>query len=558
MKIFKNTLFATISIKNVFARFAFVFIFAFLSMIFAVILNHKENDILEKVLYWSVLSMFLSTTISLFFEQRKFGKSAKLLTFLIPFAILGFGSFYLDMYFYTFAFLSVFLSLVFSKFLFRSSCNEAFLLFVGGGVRAFIFGFVVFVILSLAISLITFSIEYLFGVRTNSWISDLLIVANFVFVPFFILSNIPKVDDFNAKDLDCNRFSCTLVQNIFVPLLSVYALILYVYFAKITLFFELPKGGLSWMILSFSSLVIFVKILLLSVQNKHKLAKIFDKFSVYSLIVPLVFLAIAVFRRISDYGITEARFFLLFAFLWLGFVVVFLLLKRHFKYIFISLFVGFFALSLPFLDAGKIAVNSQMKRFQTMLKKNKILQDGKIIAQDLPQKARQDLEKLASYLFYRNAFGKKTLEQSLNKKIDSFFDLKNLLFANNVFELSGSSFSNQGVNVKGYDYFFKGVRWSNYNKNFSIFYANTSFVASIKDMTLKLSFENNQTIKFDIKRVIETLKEKGIKRITKSNIDLASIVAQNKDIKARVQIRYIKIKNGKIDTLTADVSIKQR
>ena len=119
-------------------------------------------------------------------------------------------------------------------------------------------------------------------------------------------------------------------QYILIPLLIIYAVILYFYSAKILINWELPRGWVSYLILAYA--VVGILALLLVHPLKHESTaswvRIFSKVFYFTLIPLLVLLFTAIFTRILEYGYTEPRYFVLLLAIWLTLVV--------FYFIFIS------------------------------------------------------------------------------------------------------------------------------------------------------------------------------------------------------------------------------
>lgn len=564
--------------KDVFKRFPLVLVFGVLATIVGLILNHKysypfsyfDTEPLEKIFYFSISSMVLSIALPLFFEAKKLSIVAQIIIYFVFFVLVGINVYYCNLYSSVFLGLALFLSLTIAKFLFKSSSNESFLFFNNKLLKAFLYGYIVVpLILSIGAVLIAVSITYLFDSKVlYNILDDLSFILYLTILPVFLISHIPKQIDYKLNSLEFGKFSSVLIQYVLVGLLSVYLVVLYIYFAKIIIFFELPKGGLSWMILIFSSFVIMVKIFLLGVRNKHKLALLFDKYAFAFLAIPIVFLDIAIFRRIYEYGLTEFRIILVFIDIWLSLVVVFYLLnkKLHFKYIFISLFIGFFILSQPFINLEKIAANSQVERFKKILIDNKILQNGKIVYQkNIPDKARAQIDDLSKYLV-DNSYAIAKLKNIISNDISSSEDLITTIKVQSLkkeqnFKIFSSINSTVANSVKGYDYFYGYATASSHSYTL-IQYANDKEVKfDTKGMSAFLHFDNAQTMSYNLAFVIKTLKENNVTKIDKDTIKFTTITKENKNIRVKLQILKLITKkvdnNSSIDDIMANIYLKE-
>lgn len=172
-------------------------------------------------------------------------------------------------------------------------------------------------------------------------------------------------------------------QFVLIPLLLIYVVILYFYFGKIVINWELPRGWVSYLILAYSIVGILALLLVhpLKADSTKSWVKIFSKVFYYSLVPLLVMLFIAIFTRILEYGYTEARYYVLLLAVWLTVVVFYFIFfkKATIKFVPVSLFAfGLFALIFPFLNAFSVAKKSQKNELEKVLAKNNLLKNEKI------------------------------------------------------------------------------------------------------------------------------------------------------------------------------------
>ncbi|WP_288446470.1 DUF4153 domain-containing protein [uncultured Chryseobacterium sp.] len=172
-------------------------------------------------------------------------------------------------------------------------------------------------------------------------------------------------------------------QFVLIPLLLIYAAILYLYSFKILIHWELPRGWVSYLVLAYSTVGILALLLVypLKEENARSWVKIFSKAFYYTIVPLIVLLFTAVFTRILEYGYTEPRYFVLLLALWLLSIVVYSIFSRKstIKFIPISLFLfGAFALIFPYLNAFSVANRSQKKQLMSILKQNQLISAGTI------------------------------------------------------------------------------------------------------------------------------------------------------------------------------------
>ena len=199
-------------------------------------------------------------------------------------------------------------------------------------------------VLFLGISAAIGAMNFLFGFKFE-WDTFLILWIWIVgmFNTVFFLAGVPE--NFTALELD-NSYPKNLklfTQYVLIPLASIYVLILLAYEIKILLQWSLPKGLVSNLILSYAVFGILSLLLVYPIRNldENKWLKTYSRYFYFLLIPLLLLLFVAVGTRVSNYGVTERRYFLIVLALWLLFITVYFLLskKQNIKLIPISLCV---------------------------------------------------------------------------------------------------------------------------------------------------------------------------------------------------------------------------
>lgn len=172
-------------------------------------------------------------------------------------------------------------------------------------------------------------------------------------------------------------------QFILIPLLFIYATILYFYSVKIVINWQLPRGWVSYLVLAYSMVGILALLLVhpLKQENAKSWVRIFSKVFYYTIIPLIVLLFTAIFTRILEYGYTEPRYFVLLLALWLLSIVIYYIFNRKatIKFIPVSLFLfGVFALIFPYLNAFSVAKRSQKTELMNILNQHQLISAGKI------------------------------------------------------------------------------------------------------------------------------------------------------------------------------------
>lgn len=203
-----------------------------------------------------------------------------------------------------------------------------------------------------------------------------------VFNTWFFLSGVPKKSGPPDVEPRYPKGLKIFTQYVMIPLVAVYFIILYAYAAKIIVEWNWPKGWVGYLVLGFSITGILSLLLVHPIRNKSEnkwIAAVWRWFFV--VLLPLVvLLLLAVLRRVSEYGITERRYFVIVLGLWLAAISLYFIFSKmkNIKIIPASLLVLALAVSFGPWGAFSVSERNQIKRLETVLVKNGILVNGKV------------------------------------------------------------------------------------------------------------------------------------------------------------------------------------
>lgn len=221
------------------------------------------------------------------------------------------------------------------------------------------------IILYAGVSLAFLALEYLLQVKVGGiQYARLFVFCASVINTLVFLAEFPqRIKD--VIELPFNKAMNLFIQYILLPLLLLYLFILYAYSLKIIILWELPKGWIAYLMVALSLIGFLIQIVI-QPYRKDSNSFLFKYFYpwFYILLTPLlIFLFIAIFKRIGQYGYTENRYLLLLLSFWIVGIVLYLLIasKKEMRILPISIFVLlFFSIYSPF-NAFKISLNSQKK-----------------------------------------------------------------------------------------------------------------------------------------------------------------------------------------------------
>ena len=255
---------------------------------------------------------------------------------------------------------------------------------------AFLLATVVGVVFGLGLSTVVAGLNFLFSVDLGNvtferiWTVALLLVG-----PIFGLALMPKDLD-EEVDLEAHRGSLlergvsVLVNYVLVPLALIYAAILHAYAAKIAVLQTLPKGEIGTIVSLFALGGTVTWLIGWPWREKGTvLLRWFMRGWFWLLPVPAALLATAIWRRVSDYGVTPDRYGIALVAVWTALLFVYLLWRRNkadMRAIVGSAAVLLLAGSFGPWGAYSTTAVSQVARLQAALEKAGILKGGKVVS----------------------------------------------------------------------------------------------------------------------------------------------------------------------------------
>ena len=261
------------------------------------------------------------------------------------------------------------------------------------------------VVLYAGLALALAALDNLFGMNVpEKRYAELWFIILGLFATWSFLAGIPENLDQMETSTDYPKGIKIFAQYILFPLVLVYLVILYAYLAKILIAWDWPQGWVSRLILGFATTGIFSLLLLYPIRERTENAWIKKASSwFYVVLIPLVImLLLALWRRISEYGITEGRYLGIVLGIWLGGIVLYFILSKSKSIKAIPVSMCVLALLISFGPWGIFSVSekSQVDRLQELFMKNSILVNGQvqIAPATVPQNDVRQVSSIISYL----------------------------------------------------------------------------------------------------------------------------------------------------------------
>lgn len=224
-----------------------------------------------------------------------------------------------------------------------------------------------------------------------------------MFNTWFFLAGAPR--DFAAleRDDDYPTGLKVFTQHVLLPLVVIYLAILYAYEAKIIVEWSWPKGWVANLVLFFSVVGILSLLLLYPIQrqSENKWVSRFAQWYYVALIPLVIMLLLAIQVRINEYGVTESRYFVLAMGLTLAGLVLYFIFSREKNIKLIPMLLCGLALFSSCGPWGAFTVSrkSQSQRFEQLLVKNNLLQNG-VIVKAAQGASKEDVDQIFSIMRY--------------------------------------------------------------------------------------------------------------------------------------------------------------
>ena len=282
----------------------------------------------SKLLYWlsiyPIAATMIALTISLVQESRKkfraipqvvAGTSWFAISIALAFYRVQSDTYIENAYVWAtlkFIYTTVFLSIFIAPF-FKQKDENGFWVFLMNNAKAAVVATAISVVLIAAIDGLLFGFFNLFDIKISGRpFAYSAIISLCTILPILFFSGIPSIDECLQESPALNKFQVSMNKFLFLPILSLYIILLYAYIAKIIIQWEMPKGMVSYLV-SASMMLMLLRVTLTLPERinpkpsfEKKLLKIIP-----AACIPLVILmSVGIMRRISDYGISEDRYYI--------------------------------------------------------------------------------------------------------------------------------------------------------------------------------------------------------------------------------------------------------
>ena len=317
-------------ISSAFRRFPVASALALFTF-FALVYSTEHTEIFDRLagmrfLAWlgiyPIAAMLISLTTSLVQESLK--NESRL-----PQAITG-GAWFVFSLFLTFAFSMdvswanyylvatasfIYITATFGIFIapfWKDKDENAFWIFLFRNLKALVVGALIAALLLASVEALVFCFGALFEHEFNEMVYLYIVYfcAGAVF-PILYFTGIPAIEDCHSETPALNKFATSTIKFLFVPVLSLAILLFYAYIVKFIVLWDMPQGMVSYFVSGFMLYMLALVTVLYPARLspgstfEKKLLKIFP-----TACIPLVaMMSVGLVRRISDYGISPWRLY---------------------------------------------------------------------------------------------------------------------------------------------------------------------------------------------------------------------------------------------------------
>lgn len=448
-------------------------------------------------------------------------------------------------------------------------------------ITAFFYGGVLQAGFSLALA----ALDQLFGIDIPlKRHSELWVLLTGLFATSFFLAGVPeKLHELEKSDA-YPRGLRVFAQYILSSVLLVYLVILYAYMVKIVVAWSWPKGFVSALIIGFAATGIATLLLLwpIRMQEDNRWGRLVSRWFFPALLPCTLVLFLAVWRRVSEYGITISRYLGLALALYLLIIVLYYIFSQKKNIMVIPALLGLFSLGISLGPWGAFSVSShsQTKRLEKLLTDNKVLVEGKIqkVTTPLSQEAALQISSIIGYLHEMHGYGsiQSWFEQNLTEKKKARIESKSptdVTAMMGIEYMRGARFVagdqailrtkwNERIEIRGYDWLRSGNFFSSEESTHEIIPGELNLQAGAELHTLTLvalqGGKGVDSLRFDMGEIIRSLHEQyGLTNPEDIPVTSAAATATGARLRAKIYLRRVnlELKDGGIKPVDYTVDL---
>ena len=255
---------------------------------------------------------------------------------------------------------------------YRKMDNRSFAAHALHVVTQMFFGLLISGLLYMAVLAIMASFFYIFGIdEPHHFYEHIAQFIFFVLAPQICCTLVRQNEDEVVEPFKILRL---ILNFILSPAVIIYTVILYTYFIKIAFEWDLPKGGVAWMVMGFITAALIGRVAQ-SILSQRYYDWFYKRFTLIA-IPPLIMYWIGSIYRIRLYSFTESRFYLMVAGALMTLFVLMLFRERTRRYQLMALIFGAAIILftyIPGISAKSIGLACQKQRLTELISELKLM-----------------------------------------------------------------------------------------------------------------------------------------------------------------------------------------
>ena len=233
------------------------------------------------------------------------------------------------------------------------------------------FGLLIVGVLHFAVMAIVWSFLYIFGIDEPKHLYEYILkFIWFVLAPQVCCTLIRQNEDEVTEPAKVLKL---ILNYILTPAIIIYTVLLYTYFIKIAFEWDLPKGGVAWLVMGFVTAALVGR-MAQSILSERNYDWFYNRFTLIA-IPPLIMYWVGSIYRIRMYSFTESRLYLMVAGVLMTLFVLMLARKRTRRFQLMALIFGAAIILftyIPGISAKSIGLTCQKQRLAKIMSELKL------------------------------------------------------------------------------------------------------------------------------------------------------------------------------------------
>lgn len=225
-------------------------------------------------------------------------------------------------------------------------------------------------------SVLMVAIEELFDCNISFAVSSGLCILSLWATACLFYFFVPSGDKLHDESTDKFGILHKGIQFVLLPMLMVYIIVILIYALRVLLSWELPVGTVSYLVSGVMFLYIFCYVGLYPklLDKSSRLSRWMHLYIPMSMLPLLLLMSVGVIRRVSDYGITVERLYLITMLLWFYGVVITVMVKQspRIRWIFMSTALLLLVTSAQPFNYTQICKWVHINQYEQMMQDNKL------------------------------------------------------------------------------------------------------------------------------------------------------------------------------------------